>query len=1596
MRSFTTISPKNLSSVITVTFLLCFTFLSSAQIRVSTPNTNQQTPEPNKYAKELQRIVNSYDQNKLSALYTESMARDAFNKTEVASYALSNNIPIRYEDENGTLFELQFIADDGTPIYYRTFNVNAAISTRANYLNTSGGLGLDLNGDDLTAHVWDGGLARSTHQEYDGPGGTNRFSIGDGTSALHYHSAHVTGTIIATGVVGASKGMAWQADAIGYDWNSDVPEATTAASGGMLISNHSYGYGASGIPDAWFGQYGQDARDWDGISYNAPYFLMMVAAGNDGNDNTSNALPLDGFTAYDKLSGHATAKNNLVVANGQDASIDGSGNLISVLRNTGSSEGPTDDYRIKPDIMGNGTSLYSTYETSNSAYNSISGTSMASPNVAGSLLLLQEHYFNLNSSFMRAATLKGLALHTADDVSPSGPDAQTGWGLLNVKRAAETLTTAASASGSAIVDEITLTQGQTYQITVQSNGVDPLMASISWTDPAASINNGTNSNTPALINDLDIRLDNGSSFTPWRLTGVTTNGVGDNVVDPYERIDINSAAGSYTLTVTHKGTLSSGSQDFSLIVTGIVVATTPVINYAASTGDTIEDSNCGYTDILIPLNIAQSPSANATVNFTIAGGTATNTLDYDLLTPFVTFPMGSTASQNMEIRVYHDSFVDGSETAIIDFTVDANGGDASADPNGDSFTLTILDDDAVPVPSQVSTLLTEDFETAAWASLDGDGDGNDWRGLTGLTYTGITGSFPGSETDLTVLGGIGTANANNYLISPQMNIPSEATNVDFTYGIGGYQTIEHYAVYWTTNVSTPANINSGILLEERNAPANAGEFRTVGTSAIAGQTGYFVVRHFNSSSNNGILLFDNITFDAVVTTAVQTTVNTPTLDQIVIPTSGTVYTSDSATAAVMADIQNSNTFDYDCVDVLVSRAGTGAQSYNGSSYPNLVTDKTFDISPVNTTGSGNTSITFYFTEAEIAGWETTTGLLRGALEVARGTASTVTETSSLAIGSFGGHVTLTGTFTGLDGTYYFGPASAFVLPCAGPAKIWDGSAWSGGGAPTASNTVTINGTYDTAIHGDITACSLTVNSGRTLTVRGGDFIQINGNIINNGTLVVDHEGTIVQTDANPTVTNSGTINVLLDTPNLASRDFMILGSPMTGETRGSVWSSAFLVLDHNTLNFVPHPDVEIQFPGAENFADDNNDAWAAYGSGGSVDPGRGYLVRPQAGYGQPGGIFNYTYDDGTLNTGDVTFSVIYNTPGPTAADNKNASPNVLANPYPSSIYANDFINANAMIDEVFFWEHLTPPNTGLPGAGSMNFSMEDISMYNLSGGVGAGNPEVIATRPNGYISTGQGFGIKATASGTATFTNAMRRTTNNNTLRAENDKDRLWLNVENAQYEMGGSTLIAFNENATSGIDSGYDSRRLATVVSLYSHLEDGSRQLGIQTREAFESGMKVPVGFSSQLEANLEYKISISTLEGDKLEGATVYLIDNYTNTVTNLSEGAYVFSSNKGTFHNRFTLQFEGEDVLGSNDTIFNTVSILPNPTSGSLFIVSPVEPILGLEVYDVIGRKLKNISVNSQEKYTLDISSLESAVYFITVNTANGSLTKRVVKK
>jgi len=614
-----------------------------------------QTP---KQAKEITEKYDIERLKKLESSFEKTFYSEHNNAIRLANH---NGWPISYTDDNGTFFKLRKVIN-GSPIYYRTFNVDAAISTRANYLHNGGSLGLDVEGQGMIAHVWDVSLGLITHQEYDGIGGTDRYSAGDGATALSDHSAHVAGTIMASGFQANAKGMAPQAMVIGYDWNSDLSEAAAAAANGMLLSNHSYGVNPNNFTgtDSWvIGAYIQESKDWDDLMYNAPYYLMVVSAGNSGSDDTSNSNPLGGNAAYDKLTFNTTSKNNLVIANGQDAIINGDGSLFRLFRNSGSSEGPTDDLRIKPDLMGNGTGLTSSTSGSDSAYGSFTGTSMSSPNVCGSLLLLQQHYNNTYGVFMKAATLKGLALHTADDTEAVGPDANTGWGLMNTKAAAETITNNGLQSW---ISEEVLTDKGSFTMDVVSDGTNPLLASISWTDLGGQINNTGifNDGTPVLVNDLDIRVtQTASTFMPWKLTGVDSNAQDDNIVDPYERVDVSGASGTYTITVTHKGTLVGGSQNFSLIITCVTS------NFTLSTQSS-EQVICSSNDAVYGFNYQQT--GGATTNFTTTGvpaGVSVN-ISPASLNANGTFDVTFGNLSNVAANTYNINVIgnDGSETEV--------------------------------------------------------------------------------------------------------------------------------------------------------------------------------------------------------------------------------------------------------------------------------------------------------------------------------------------------------------------------------------------------------------------------------------------------------------------------------------------------------------------------------------------------------------------------------------------------------------------------------------------------------------------------------------------------------------------------------------------------------------------------------------------------------------------------------------------------------------------------------------------------------------------------------------------------------------------
>ena len=293
--------------------------------------------------------------------------------------------------------------------------------------------------------------------------------------------------------------------------------------------------------------------------------------------------------------------------------------------------------------------------------------------------------------------------------------------------------------------------------------------------------------------------------------------------------------------------------------------------------------------------------------------------------------------------------------------------------------------------------------------------------------------------------------------------------------------------------------------------------------------------------------------------------------------------------------------------------------------------------------------------------------------------------------------------------------------------------------------------------------------------------------------------------------------------------------------------------------------------------------------------------------------------------------------------------------------------------------------------------MDDISYHDGVMGVPAANDvgNAMGTASNGVISTGQGFGVRTPgASGTTdiTFTNSMRLTSGNTTLRDAVASEQLLLELRSKEYGIGSFMGLAFMETATSGYDLGMETNRLATTVSLFSQIEGDKGEYGIQSLGSFDPSMVVNLGFNSQVEAMMNFEISINDVKG--LENVEVYLLDTVTGEETNLSVSSHTFSSINGTFEDRFQLRFAR--TLSTNEVSGNAIGMYPNPTTGQLNISAPNTTITGVTVHDLQGRVVMHQLGDSTGQLTIDLSQLNNAMYFVTVSSEAGTITQRIVKK
>ena len=573
-------------------------------------------------------------------------------------------------------------------------------------------------------------------------------------------------------------------------------------------------------------------------------------------------------------------------------------------------------------------------------------------------------------------------------------------------------------------------------------------------------------------------------------------------------------------------------------------------------------------------------------------------------------------------------------------------------------------------------------------------------------------------------------------------------------------------------------------------------------------------------------------------------------------------------------------------------------------------------------------------------------------------------------------------------------ASNAIKIIASQSTTWQaGNTWTNG-VPTINTAVVIDNDYDTtnAFSPSFNACSLTINSGKTVTIRANDFANIQNDLTVTGSLSVENNGSLVMIDDTGTVTNTGTTQVKRTATAIRGFDYVYWSSPVIGQSVDTFYSS-------------PTPGYKYKWnPLAANInSPTSSGIWQS--TSGTMSPGTGYIVRGSSSYGMAAssipGIFTGTVSSGiipvTISRGSYT-GANYAGANTVTVTKFDDNWNLIGNPYPSSIKALDFLTFNTNIQGfVYLWTHGTAPISSTnPFYSSYLYNYTDTDYITYNGVGTTSGPAGF----NGYIAAGQGFFVLmndgATGSSTVNFKNSMRNKTYANsqfyrtTQTVSDEKHRIWLDLLNGN-NASVRTLIGYVPEATTGLDRLYDAyKNTANNLNIYSLIE-GETHI-IQGRPTpFDNNDQVPIGVHVLHDG--EYKIAIGAVDGLFLEATQeIYLEDRLLGIIYDLRQSPYSFNATTGVINDRFILRYT-RNSLGNPD--FGTVNdIILTSNHGQLSIKSSIEAIQDVTVFDILGRQLFKAKSIGNKDFTVSNISISQQALIVKIKLENGNIVTRKI--
>lgn len=369
----------------------------------------------------------------------------------------------------------------------------------------------------------------------------------------------------------------------------------------------------------------------------------------------------------------------------------------------------------------------------------------------------------------------------------------------------------------------------------------------------------------------------------------------------------------------------------------------------------------------------------------------------------------------------------------------------------------------------------------------------------------------------------------------------------------------------------------------------------------------------------------------------------------------------------------------------------------------------------------------------------------------------------------------------------------------------------------------------------------------------------------------------------------------------------------------------------------------------------------------------------------------------------VTNSILLSTAG--------SNYNLIGNPYPSNLNLLElfedednkgkFYNVTSGPDietpTAYFWDNTSNTDLTQQGSGYVNMNY---ALLNLSTGIGTSAPRLGTTgkKPNGIVKPGQGFIMRAAESGGSLTIKNTHRTTLTKPLGGtdgvyykanEATTDNFWLTLTTPN-QMNIVIALAYHPEAENSFER-FDSMIFSEAVTenFYSVSSDG-RKLAIQSRKGdFNTEDKIPLGIKSS-ETGLQ-KISLESNYG-AFENQPIYLKDKVLNTVVNLSETPYEFTSVEEVDQNRFEIVYKPATVLATDNGIKEKLTVYRN--ANDFIVKSKHSRIDEVEVYDVSGRLIIKV-IGGSDELRIDASSYISGTYVLKIKCDEKTVTKKILK-